>query len=71
MYQPTVQLQTAGSFKVDVRKISELISKKKAKVVIHRHWAKNPLTNNGILLSSVNKLLVVADENWNVQQVIH
>jgi uncharacterized protein YjiK len=61
-------ISNAGNFKVDVKKISELISKKKLK--FHPSaLAKNPLTKQWYILSSVNKLLIVADENWNVQEV--
>ena len=60
-------ISKAGNFKVDVRKISELSGKKKLK--FHPSaLAKNQLTKQWYILSSVNKLLVVTDVNWNVLQ---
>jgi uncharacterized protein YjiK len=56
-----------GGFSIDVRKISALTGKGKLK--FHPSaLAKNPLTKQWYILSSVNKLLVVTDERWNVQQ---
>lgn len=56
-----------GGFSIDVRKISALAGKGKLK--FHPSaLAKNPLTKQWYILSSVNKLLVVTDEHWSVQQ---
>jgi hypothetical protein len=56
-----------GDFSIDVQKISALAGKGKLK--FHPSaLAKNPLTRQWFILSSVNKLLVVTDERWNVQQ---
>lgn len=56
----------AGDFHIDVRKVPGLGSKKKFK--FHPSaLARNPLTKQWYVLSSVNKLLLVTDENWKVQ----
>ena len=60
-------ITASGSFNIDVKKISALAGKSKLK--FHPSaLAKNPLTRQWYILSSVNKLLVVADEQFNVQQ---
>ncbi|TSD67042.1 SdiA-regulated family protein [Inquilinus sp. KBS0705] len=57
----------SGEFSIDVKKIIDIAGKGKMK--FHPSaLAKNPLTKQWYILSSVNKLLVVADENFNVQQ---
>ncbi|RYU91723.1 SdiA-regulated family protein [Mucilaginibacter terrigena] len=57
----------SGAFTIDVQKIASLIGKMKLK--FHPSaLAKNPLTRQWYVLSSVNKLLVVLDEQWNVLQ---
>jgi hypothetical protein len=57
----------AGDFSIDVRKIAALANKKKLK--FHPSaLAKNPLTKQWYILSSVNKMLVITDERWNVLQ---
>lgn len=61
-------ISKAGNFKVDVKRISELSGKKKKLKFHPSALAKNPLTKQWYILSSVNKLLVVTDESWNVQQ---
>ncbi|MES2064990.1 MAG: SdiA-regulated domain-containing protein [Bacteroidota bacterium] len=58
----------SGTFTIDVQKIAALIGK--GKLRFHPSaLAKNPLTKQWYVLSSVNKLIVVLDEQWNVQQV--
>jgi hypothetical protein len=57
----------SGTFTIDVQKIAGLIGK--VKLRFHPSaLAKNPLTRQWYVLSSVNKLIVVLDEQWNVQQ---
>lgn len=57
----------SGTFTIDVQKIAAFIGK--GKLRFHPSaLAKNPLTKQWYVLSSVNKLLVVLDEQWNVQQ---
>jgi hypothetical protein len=60
-------ISQTGNFTIDVQKIARLIGKGKLK--FHPSaLAKNPLTRQWYVLSSVNKLIVVLDEQWNVQQ---
>ena len=61
-------LQSAGSFTIDVNKIEELSGEKKME--FHPSaLAMKPATGEWYILSSVNKILVTVDSNWNVQQV--
>ena len=61
-------LKNAGQFNIDVKKIEELTGKKK--IAFHPSaLSKNPQTNEWYILSSVNRLLVIADLNWNVKEV--
>ena len=55
----------AGSFSVDIKSIASTTGEKKIK--FHPSaLAKNPITNEWYILSSVNKLLVTTDSNWKV-----
>ncbi|MBD1391707.1 SdiA-regulated domain-containing protein [Mucilaginibacter glaciei] len=63
-------MSAAGNFKVNVKKIAELSGGKRKMKFHPSALAKNPLTKQWYILSSVNKLLVVTDENWTVQQAI-
>lgn len=61
-------LKNAGQHTIDVGRISKLAGVKK----LNFHpsgLSKNPKTNEWYILSSVNKLLVIADANWNVKEV--
>ena len=61
-------LQSSGQSTIDVKKIEELTGGNK--ISFHPSaLAKNPQTNEWYILSSVNKLLVVADTGWNVKAV--
>jgi hypothetical protein len=61
-------LKNTGQHTIDVGKISELTGKKK--ITFHPSGlSRNPLTKEWFILSSVNKLLVVADANWAVKEV--
>lgn len=61
-------LKNAGQSSIDVRKIAELAGLDK--ISFHPSaLAKNPQTNEWYILSSVNKLLVIADPGWNVKAV--
>ncbi len=56
----------AGNFIIDTKIIEELTGEKKIK--FHPSaFAKNVLTNEWYILSSVNKLLVTADNNWHIK----
>lgn len=60
-------ITSGGNFKVNVKQIEKLTGQKQMK--FHPSAiAKNPLTGQWYILSSVNKLLVVTDANWGVQQ---
>lgn len=59
-------LSSVGQFSINVREIEALAGKKK--IQFHPSaLAKNMRTNEWYVLSSVNKLLVVADANWKVK----
>jgi hypothetical protein len=61
-------LKQSGGFSVNVKSIAQLTGEKK--ISFHPSaLAKNINTNEWYILSSVNKLLVVADANWNVKAV--
>jgi hypothetical protein len=61
-------ISQSGTFTIDVQKIAALMGK--GKLRFHPSaLAKNPLTRQWYVLSSVNKLIVVLDEQWNVLQV--
>lgn len=61
-------LTNAGQNTIDVKKIEQLTRTKK--IPFHPSaLAKNLKTGEWYILSSVNKLLVVADPNWNVKAV--
>jgi uncharacterized protein YjiK len=61
-------LKSIGQNTIDVKKIEELTGKKK--IAFHPSaLSKNPQTNEWYILSSVNKLLIIADTNWNVKEV--
>ncbi|MGY3213108.1 SdiA-regulated domain-containing protein [Mucilaginibacter sp. HD30] len=65
---PNGTLKQSGQFGINVRDIETLLGKKK--VQLHPSaLAKNPKTNEWYILSSVNKLLVVADAGWKVKAV--
>jgi uncharacterized protein YjiK len=69
-----LQLQSDGSItqssstSVNVKAIENLSGDKKVKF-FPSALAKNPQTQEWYILSSVNKLLVVADNAWNVKEV--
>lgn len=65
---PNGSLKQSGEFGIDVREIEAILGKKKIK--FHPSaLAKNPKTNEWYILSSVNKLLVVADAGWKIKAV--
>jgi hypothetical protein len=63
--QPNGTLQAAGNFKIEVKQIKKLTGDSKINFRPSA-IAKNPLTREWYVVSSVNELLVVADANWNV-----
>ncbi len=65
---PNGTIKQSGRFGINVREIESLLGKKK--VQFHPSaFAKNPKTNEWYILSSVNKLLVVADAGWKIKAV--
>jgi hypothetical protein len=59
-------LKQTGQFTINIKEIESILGKKK--IQFHPSaLAKNPVTNEWYILSSVNKLLVVADANWKVK----
>jgi hypothetical protein len=69
-------MQSDGSFKnkstfsVDVSSIDNLTGKKKGS--FHPSaLAINPLTNEWFIVSSVNKVLIVTDQNWKIKGAYH
>lgn len=58
---------TDGPYKIDVKSIYKLMNVKDMKFKPSA-VAINPLTNELFILSSVNKMLVIADRNGNVKQ---
>ncbi|MDO3640848.1 SdiA-regulated domain-containing protein [Mucilaginibacter sp. L3T2-6] len=61
-------LSDAGQNTIDVKKIEQLLGAKK--IAFHPSaLAKNPKTGEWYILSSVNKLLVIAGSNWDVKTV--
>ena len=61
-------LTPVGNFELDIKEIDAISHSRK----INFHpsaLAQNPLTKEWFILSSVNKMLVVTDENWKVKSV--
>lgn len=59
-------LSVTNSFKIDISKIQP--DHKKERIKFHPSCiAKNPATHEWFIISSVNKLLLVLDEQWNVK----
>jgi uncharacterized protein YjiK len=61
-------LTSAGNFEINIKEIDVLEDSRKIK--FHPSaLARNQLTGEWYILSSTNKLLVVADQNWKVKSV--
>jgi uncharacterized protein YjiK len=58
-------LKPTGSFQIDVKQIKKLSGQSKVNFRPSA-MAKNPITKQWYIVSSVNELLVVADANWKV-----
>lgn len=58
-------LSVAGSFKIDISIVQEKGEKQKFNPSA---VARNPVTKHWFIISSVNKLLVVLDEQWKVKE---
>lgn len=69
-FQNDGTLKPKGTFKVDASQMDNLSGKKKG--TFHPSaLAKNPLTKEWYIVSSVNKALVILDTNWKVKNVYH
>lgn len=64
--QPDEPFSLAGSFEVDIKSIQSITGKVK-NGFRPSALAKNPVTNEWFIVSAVNKLLVIADSNWNIK----
>lgn len=66
--QPDGSVKQSGKFSINVKDIAALAVKKK--IEFHPSaLAKNTNTNEWYILSSVNKMLVVADADWQIKAV--
>lgn len=63
-------LSLAGRFVIDVEQIRDIAGKVK-RGFRPSAIAKNPVSGEWFIVSSVNKLLVVADKDWRIQQVCY
>ncbi|SMD12572.1 SdiA-regulated domain-containing protein [Pedobacter nyackensis] len=63
----TDSLVAAGAFKMDLNQIKALNSELKASLSPSA-LTRNPKTNEWYVLSSTNKLLLVADSNWKIKE---
>lgn len=62
-------LTVSGSFKIDLSPIKPEDIKGKGKGKFHPSGlAKNPVTHEWFIISSVNKLLLVLDEQWKIKE---
>lgn len=57
----------SGSFSIDVQQIKSITGKVK-RGFRPSGLARNPLTSEWFIISAVNKLLVVTDNNWKIKQ---
>lgn len=63
-------LKSAGQFRINLSKLDQLAGRKKG--VFHPSaLAKHPITGQWYILSSVNKVLVITDNNWNLKAAYH
>lgn len=61
-------LESGRQFKIDVKQIEDLAGLKK--LAFHPSaLSQNPISKEWFILSSVNRLLVLADANWNIKEV--
>lgn len=61
-------VKQSGGFSINIKEIEKIINKKR--ISFHPSaLTKNTLTNEWYILSSANKMLVVADVNWKVKTV--
>lgn len=63
-------LKLAGNFSIDVSEIDQISGKKKG-AFRPSALAINPLTSEWYIISSVNKVLIVADSKFKIKDVFH
>lgn len=67
---PDAAIAQSGTFAIDVEQI-KAINGKVSRGFRPSGIARNPVTNEWFIISAVNKLIVVADPQWNVKDVHH
>ena len=67
IFQAGDSIYPQGNFKIDVEEIKNITGKVK-RGFRPSGLAKNPVTGEWFIISAVNKLLVVADENWKIKE---
>lgn len=61
-------LQLVNHFKIDLSPLHERTEENKKPRIHPSCLAKNPLTHEWYLISSVNKLLIILDEHWKIEK---
>eukprot|EP01035_Chromulina_nebulosa_P052813 gene52813-72069_t len=59
-----------SSFSIDVKEIKDIIGKVK-RGFRPSGLARNPVTKEWFIISAVNQLLVVTDEQWKIKEAYH
>jgi hypothetical protein len=67
IYHVGDSIYRAGDFQIDVNEIKAFTGKVK-RGFRPSGMAKNPVTSEWFIISAVNKLLVVTDENWKIKE---
>lgn len=70
IFQATDSLVPQGGFSLDLRSITPFSARAKHGLRASA-LAKNPVTGEWFILSSVNKLLIVADGHWKIKNAVH
>lgn len=63
-------LKLTGNFLVDVTKIDQITGKRKGKFKPSA-FAINPISREWFIISSVNKVLLIADDNFKIKDAFH
>ena len=67
IYHVGDSIYQTGNFQIDVNEIKSFTGKVK-RGFRPSGMAKNPVTSEWFIISAVNKLLVVTDENWKIKE---
>jgi len=70
IFQTGDSIVPRGGFSLDLQSVSSYTGRVK-RGLRPSALAKNPLTGEWFILSSVNKLLVITDDQWKVQNAVH